>query len=223
MRYVDFRKASEFKRSFLELVRRIRNQPAERGRKLPPLAGAAPVLSTLPRPEVSWLPDRVQEALLSNLLPVKSLPARIWGAETKYRERKEIWTVVQQTEPFILKEGRIYTFADLNSASTKLQAVIKSGTILPESRHDWFIHGHKNLWLMSLLNTTLISHLRTLGVKRDGKGRFIFMPDKYTGGDRSWSLPSGRKRSVAAKKTSLDKTSVFWVHHGADIAFKRVG
>jgi hypothetical protein len=223
LRYIDFQKHSEFKRCFIELVRRIRNQPAERGRKLTPLAGAIPVLPTPTRPEVSWLPDKVQEVLLSNLLPVKSLPNRIWGAETKCRERKEVWEIISPTEPFILKEGRLYTFADLNSAETKVRAAINPNTILPVARNDWFLHASKSLWLMSLLNMVLNSHLRLQGIKRDGKGRFIFMPDKYTGGDRTWILPGGRKRSVAAKKVSADKTSVFWVHHGAEIAFKRLG
>ena len=89
LRYIDFRKPAEFKRSFVELVRRIRNQPTERGRKLVPLASITPVLPTPFRPEVSWLPDRVQDLLISNLLQVKALPPRIWGADTDYRKRRK--------------------------------------------------------------------------------------------------------------------------------------
>jgi hypothetical protein len=76
---------------------------------------------------------------------------------------------------------------------------------------------------MALLNTSLSTHLRAIGIKNDGKGRFLFMPDKTTGGDRVWTLPGGQKRSVAAKKISADGRSAFWVHHGATLNFKRVG
>jgi hypothetical protein len=223
LRYIDFRRPAEFRRSFVELVRRIRNQPAERGRKLAPLASSTPVFPTPFRPEVSWLPDKVQDLLISNLLRVKALPARIWGADTDCRDKQSVWKAVPHNEPFILREKKLFTFADLNSADTKLRTAIRLGTISPESRHDWFIHEDKRLWLMALLNTSLSTHLRWIGIKNDGKGRFLFLPDKATGGDRFWILPGGQKRSVAARKVSADGKSSFWVHHGATICFKRIG
>ncbi len=223
LRYIDFRKPADFKRNFVELVRRVRNQPAERGRKLAPLASTVPVLPTPFRPEVAWLPDRVQDVLISNLLQVKALPTRIWGAETEFREKKEVWAVVSQTEPFILRDKRLYTFADLTVPTTKLRAAIKPESIAGEARHDWFIHPDKRLWLMSLLNTSLVAHLKTLYIKTDGKGRFLFLPDGV-GGDRRWPIPGRAKGpTVAAKKVGKDGVSSFWVHHGATLAFKRVG
>ena len=53
LRYIDCRKPGEFKRSFVELIRRVRNLPQERGRRLPPLAASAPILPVTPQPEVS--------------------------------------------------------------------------------------------------------------------------------------------------------------------------
>lgn len=223
LRYIDFRKNAEFRRNFNELIRRIRNQPAERGRRLAPLASTTPVLPTPLRPEASWMPDRVQDVLLSNLLQVTALPARIWGAATECREKKEVWTKAASTEPFVLREKRIYTFADLNHEGTALRAAIDPKTISAESRHDWFIHPDRRLWLMALLNASLNQHMRSLRIKSDGKGRYIFMSEQG-GADRRWNLP-GRKTglAVAAKKTAKDGVSTFWVHHGASLAFKRVG
>lgn len=223
LRYIDFRKPGDFRRSYSELVRRIRNQPAERGRRLAPLASATPVLPTSLRSEVSWLPDQVRDVLISNLLQVTALPARIWGASTDFRDKKEIWSKVPTTEPFVLREKRIYTFADLNKDTTALRAAIHPGTIVPESRHDWFIHPDKRLWLMALMNVALNAHMRKLRIKSDGRGRFLFMPD-VNGGDRRWPLPRRKVGpAVAAKKTAKDGVSTFWVHHGASLSFKRVG
>lgn len=223
LRYIDFRKSLEFRRSYVELIRRIRNQPAERGRRLSPLASTTAVLPTPFRPEVSWLPDRVRDVLISNLLRVTALPARIWGAETDCREKKDVWAQVSFPEPFILRGKRIYTFADITKKTSALCNVIDSETIFHESRHDWFIHKDKRLWLMALLNTALNSHMRSMRIKNDGKGRFLFMSEA-DGQNRRWPMP-GRKSgiSVAAKKTAKDGVSTFWVHHGASLAFKRLG
>jgi len=223
LRYIDFQKQADFKRNFVELIRRIRNQPAERGRRLAPLASTVPVLPTPSVPESSWLPDRVQDVLLSNLFKVTALPARIWGAATDCRLKQDVWAKVSPTEPFVLREERIYTFADLNQRTTALRDAIDAKTITPESRHDWIIHSDKRLWLMALLNASLNAHMRKLHTKGNGKGRFIFMPGPE-GSDRRWAIP-GRKKgiSVAAKKTSKDGSSTFWVHHGASLNFKRVG
>jgi hypothetical protein len=223
LRHIDFRKQIDFRRSFVELVRRIRNQPAERGRKLAPLASITSVLPTPLQPEVAWLPDRVQEVLISNLLLVKELPARIWGAETDHREKKDVWAAAKHAEYFILRDKRLYTFADLNSPTINLRAAVKTSTIAAESRHDWFIHTDKRLWLMSLLNTCLAAHLKSLNIRSDGKGRFLFMPDK-DGQDRRWPILGRAKGpTVAAKKTGKDGVSSFWVHHGAVLSFKRIG
>src|SRR6266536_905349 len=108
LRYIDFRKPSDFKHSFVELIRRIRNLPQERGRRFAPIAASPPVLPVTLQPEVSWLPDNVPDVLLSNLFPVIALPAQIWSAATQFREKKEVWDVVGDAEPFILREMRLH-------------------------------------------------------------------------------------------------------------------
>lgn len=223
LRYIDFRKASEFKRSFIELIRRIRNLPQERGRRLPPLAGNAPILPVAAQPEVSWLPDNVTDLLLSNLFPVVALPNQIWSAATKYREKKEVWEIAPKAEPFILRDKRLYTFANLGAPETRLRDAIETRSIgKPESRHDWFIREDRSNWLMALLNTNLSKHLWGLQVRQDGKGRFFFSPGKNNT-ERKWTMKEGRPRTVAAKKENPATQTSFWVHHAARIKFKRVG
>src|SRR5208282_5890134 len=104
LKYIDFRRHSEFKRSFAELIRRLRDLPPERGRRLPPLVQTAAVLPVASPPQDSWLPDQIPDLLLSNLLPVLSLPTRIWGAKTSLREKSEVWEQVPNADPFILRE-----------------------------------------------------------------------------------------------------------------------
>jgi hypothetical protein len=222
LRYIDCRKPSEFKRNFVELIRRVRNLPQERGRRLPPLA-AAPVLPVIAQPEVSWLADNVSDLLLSNLFPVVAMPAQIWNAPTKFRDKKEVWEVVSKAEPFILREKKIYTFANLAASETKLRTAVDTHAIgKPESRHDWFIREDRANWLMALLNSSLSKHLWVLKIKQDGKGRFFFTPGENNT-ERKWQMREGRPRTVAAKKENPATKTSFWVHHAARIKFKRVG
>lgn len=223
LRYIDFRKQGEFKRGFIELIRRIRNLPQERGRRLPPLTANTPVLPITAQPEVSWLPDSVSDLLLSNLLPVVGLPSQIWSAGTTFRDKKEVWEVVSKAEPFILRDKRIYTFANLNTPATRLRDAIDTDSIgKPESCHDWFIRDDRSSWLMALLNSSLSGHLWFRHIKQDGKGRFFFTPGKDNT-DRRWQMREGRTRTVAAKKENPATRTSFWVHHAARIKFKRVG
>lgn len=223
LRYIDCRKPGEFKRSFVELIRRVRNLPQERGRRLPPLAASAPILPVTAQPEVSWLPDNVADLLLSNLFPVVALPSQIWSAATKFREKKEVWEVVSKAEPFILRDKRLYTFANLNAPETRLRDAVDANTIgKPESRHDWFIRDDRTTWLMALLNSSLSKHLWLQHIKQDGKGRFFFTPGKDNT-ERKWQMREGRARTVAAKKENPATRTSFWVHHAARIKFKRVG
>jgi hypothetical protein len=209
LRYIDFRKGTEFKRAFLELVRRIRNLPQERGRRRSPLAANTSVIPVAPQPEVSWLPDNVSDLLLSNLFPVTRLPVQIWSGSSKFREKKEVWEAVPGAETFILREQRLYTFADLSSERTKLRAAVEPGTFgKPEACHDWFIREDRSGWLMALLNSSLSSHLWQLNIKQDGKGRFYFCPGENLS-DRQWPMKEGRPRTVAAKKGDAAAGSVF--------------
>lgn len=223
LRYIDFRKPADFKRSFAELIRKIRNLPHERGRKLPPMTGQPAVLPSDAQPEVSWLPDNVADLLLSNLFPVIALPTEIWSGATNFREKKEVWKVVSDAEPFILREKRLYTFADLRSPDTKLRQAVDASTIgNPDSRNDWFLRDDRSRWLMALLNSILSNHLWWLRIKQDGKGRFYFTPGPKSS-DRKWIMKEGRPRTVVAKKENVSTGSCFWVHHAARIKFKSVG
>lgn len=220
LRYVDFRRPSEFKRSFNELIRRIRNLPPERGRKLNPIAGRQPVMPVTQSSEVSWLPDKVTDLLLSNLLIVKGLPQWVWGGETTFRKNKEVWDSVKSAEPFILRDGSLFTFAKLDSPRTALRTVVSASTIKKESYYDWLLREDRKNWLMALLNTVLAKHLRSKRIFKDDKGRYYFAPNEG-GADRKWPMKVGKPITVAAKKG--ESSAPFWVHYAAKMRFRRLG
>lgn len=225
LKYIDFRKASDFKAGFADLVRKIRNMPPERGRRLPPLTGNTSAVVPRPaQPEMSWLPDSVPEFIFSNLLAVSDLPTQIWTANTPYREdsKKEIWEKLHNSQAFILRSGKLYTFARLSDESEPLRDAVDCNTIKAESRNDWFLNPDRERWLVALLNSSLTRTLRQKWIKTDGKGRFYFAPAQG-GSDRVWTMHKGKGRTVAKRIRSKGTDSEFWVHHGARIRFRLLG
>ncbi len=219
-RYVDFRKQSDFKRSFNELTRKVRNLPPERGRKLSPIAGREPILPTIQTADMSWLPDRIADLLLSNLFPIKAIPQYVWRGVTEYRDVKDVWSVVPNAEPFILRDGCLFTFSDLISKKTALREAVNLNSIKSESCYDWLLRDDRRSWLMALFNTCLRTHLRQKRIFKDDKGRYYFAPNE-DGTDRICKMHSGKPRTVAAKKG--DAQNPFWVHYAAKIKFRRIG
>jgi hypothetical protein len=225
LKYIDFRRTSDFRPSFFELVRKIRNMPPLRGRRLAPLAGQ--LQAVVPGPsqaELAWLPDPVPEFLFSNLLAVSRFPTQIWTAATKFREstKQEIWEQVPECNSFILRSGNLYTFGDLSDENEPLRAVIDTDSIKAESRNDWFLSVDRERWLIALMNSCLARALRKKSIRTDGVGRFYFVP-LADGLDRIWKMRIGKPRTVAKRIIPHGGESEFWVHHGAKLRFRLLG
>jgi hypothetical protein len=221
LNWIDFRQPKEFKRSFLKLVRKIRNQPPARGQKRRPLASSGgPLQLHKPSEEMAAAPDRVSEFILSNLLPVEGYPTTIWMAPTPAREPKEIWSVVEDSSPFILEDKKLLTFADLSNDSEPLRATIDVTQVESQAVGQWTDDPVKWRWVVQLLNKCLKGHFARLPIRRDAKGRYFFLPKD--GAARVWQNGNDPERTVADKKTN-SLGNVFWVHHGAKLAFQALG
>lgn len=221
LKYLDFRRKEDFVPMFRALVNHLRGQKQERGVLRPPLTGMAPAVAAEGMEE-SWQPDRVEEVLLSNLLPVESLPTTIWSAETKSREKSQVIALVEHAPGFVLKEGRLYTFENLELATAALRAAVDVMSIgKPISTKEWLRHDDKRNWLMNLLNKCLAGHLSHLAIKQERRGRYFFRPDK--GQSRVWQNENDKRREVASRKPNLGGEGYFWVHHAARINFRRIG
>jgi len=219
LRWIDFRRPADFRAGFTELIRKIRNLAPERGRRLSPLASLGPNLPLSAQPEASWQPDRIDEFLVSNLLPVTRIPARVWSAPTPFEKEEEVLAMDLEVEAFIIRNKTLHTFADLNHPLERLRGAVSTAKIRQGSVHDWLHHKDWRRDYVALLNLALERHLRRIGVTTDDKGRFYFPPNE-DGSDRCWPLANGRKRAVAAKKGTPE--APFWVHHSARMRFHRV-
>jgi len=125
--WIDFRDPEKFEDSFTELIRYLRGESIARGKgsflpsvpATPPPFEPSPILIT-----ASVGADRVNERLVTNLYRVTSLPETVFYAATNLRKKKDINNYCEKVPPFILRDGNLYTFSDLN-ASESFRPVIK--------------------------------------------------------------------------------------------------
>ena len=222
LNWIDFRKPLQFKRSYLKLIRRIRDLPAERGKRRRPLAmeRAAPIAA--PEPRSSAAPDRVADVILGNLLPVESYPGTVWSAPTNARKNKDVWEVVKEPQPFILRGGRLYTFADLTAQNEPLRKVVDDADLVGDPIVHWVGNPDRWRWFIDLLHKSLRKHLGRLPIARYENRRYYFRPNR-DGTARKWQNGPDPEREVAAFKPGVNGSPGFWVHQGADLRFQTLG
>jgi hypothetical protein len=128
-------------------------------------------------------PDPVEEVLISNLMKVLSMPDKIWSAPTAMRKHREVFAIVPRSDAFILRDTRLYTFANLRNPQCDLRQVVDDSQIADELVKSWLGDSDKIRWLVELLNSCLGQYLFSLGLKANKGHRYFFKPSKE-GGDR---------------------------------------
>lgn len=222
LNWIDFRKLNQFKRSFKRLIRRIRDLPPERGRRRQPLAMERATRVAAPEPRSSSGPDRTADVVLGNLLPVEVYPGTVWSAPTEARCGKDVFDVVEHTMPYILREKRLYTFADLSVENEPLRAVVGTSDLKSHPVVNWMENPDRWRWFIDLMHKSLRNHLGRLPIRRDEHRRYFFRPNR-DGTNRKWKNGADPEREVAAFKRGQDNYSGFWVHQAADLRFQTLG
>jgi hypothetical protein len=225
---IDFRQAEDFEAQFRQLIRILRGRPKERGAAGAPTVMQSPASQHSSAAHAYAFPSPTPELLVSNLLKLDGIPSIIWSGETSARKPSEIWEKIRTNDGFILREKRLYTFANLTDELCPLRNVVDPASIgKVEDSSVWLSDADKRRNLIALLNDCVKQHARERRIGKDEKGRFYFWPILDRGDDpdatpipqtRYYELPGDKKlRAVAAKKTSPADNSTFWVHYAARI------
>ncbi len=196
--WIDFRDDSRFEDSFYELIRLLRGQQIPRGKaSLHPVVPSislpyesAPILIT-----ASTGADHVTEKLVTNLFRVTQIPERVYYAPTKLREKKEIQKYAEKVPPFILREGRLYSFTNLAS-SEDFRSVLTDwpASVLSDSFSDWFSDADYGRRGIELLNVCLKEHAWKRHLRFDkSKGRYFFTPRNGKPKRIAWRIAGVRR------------------------------
>lgn len=222
LNWLDFRREAEFKRSYQRLIRKVRGLLPARGQRRQPMARFAARPPTAPPSRTAGMPDRVNDLILSNLLPVSDLPLTVWSAPTNARIPRDVWSVVDNGPAFILRDKRLYTFADLAHPQAAYAPVISKQDITGETMAAWRHDPVKWAWFIDLMHRALHDHLGRMGIK-DAKSRRYFFVGGRDGTSRTHKNANDPVREVAAQKVNSADGSFFWVHHGATLRFMTLG
>ncbi|MBN2561755.1 MAG: toll/interleukin-1 receptor domain-containing protein [Phycisphaerae bacterium] len=218
LNFLDFRDSKAYQRELARLRAHLTGQAPPRGATgstLQARPAAAHVLPALP--DRREAPDQVPETLVSNLLPVRHFPSAVWGAQTALRTHQEFPKGVDRP-PCILREERIFTFADL-SRSTPFDDVIGADT--PRERFstvEWGNDESKWRWMIELLNRTLGRYLRSLSIGYDPETRRSFFLPRKAGQSVFLRWGGGKRPRCLVRAPTTPNGN--WVHQAARLRFE---
>jgi hypothetical protein len=209
--WIDFRDPSKYEEGFSELVSLLTDTPIRRGRGGFTPSIPATSLGFVASPQViasSTGADRVDELLITNLLPVTELPSVVQSGETSMRKKSDIGRLTEskQIPPFILREGKLYTFSDLHDIENPLGTAVDVKTLRDVGLSVWFSDEAKRRWAIELLNLVFRQHCwnRYLTLDREGQ-RFFFRPHKGQPKRITWNLNGKRVREVTTQHFGMRK------------------
>ena len=154
----------------------------------------------------------------SNLLEVVALPDVLWHAETNARKPYEILENVgtDWVPPFILYEGKVFSFYDLSNPACQLHSQIRVNTI-EKVRVEKFIADHGERCFVWLLNECLFRHLKVQGLWIDRyRKRAYFLQT-----DRDARTIEYQARVRRATRTVVKKKNRYWEHKSFWFRFER--
>lgn len=154
----------------------------------------------------------------SNLLEVVALPDVLWHAETNARKPYEILENVgtDWVPPFILYEGKVFSFYDISHLASQLHSQIRVNMIekVPVEK---FIANHGERCFVWLLNECLFRHLRDRGLWIDRYRKRAYFPRT----DREARKIKYQARVRRATRTVVKKKNRYWEHKSFWFRFER--
>lgn len=180
---------------------------------------------------------RVRERIYCTLLPVTHLPEVVFAAPCAFSDgqdeefRKQIKWPRERDEltPFLLSEGKLFSFNDLRSAAGPFSEVV--------DRNRFETFRARSLWkepegsrrYMSLLNSALRRYAGRRGIRYDPLHKRYYFAPTEKGKERSVGYRSLSERWVRRKvvwrpvRRSTEEPRNFWWHLAAALRFHPMG
>ncbi|MDL1867473.1 HNH endonuclease [Betaproteobacteria bacterium PRO4] len=178
-----------------------------------------------------------RETVYSTLLPVLQMPKYIYSApcEISQSDMKRVKDSIVYSKgsdvvaPFILRDGRLYCFNDLNQSGNPFKEVIStSNQVVRHHTRDWWVDDDKEGWFIYLLNQCLNKLTGRRGLNWDREhNRYFFQPSEV--GQPLEVRYQPLNQSIASrqvvwnpitKETNLPKS--YWLHLAVALRFHHV-
>lgn len=222
LNYLDFRNKKDFLKEFDRLAAKVKGIPATRSvnRKGMSSSTAKVGIEAVQTPLANdrHSPDEIPDILVSNLLAV-TMPEYVWCAPTHLQSKHDLHEFYRYPA-FIVRENKIYTFADLSDKKNPFADYLKQkGKYEKIKLRSWFADEAKWRWCVEILNDALRGYLYHQGVNFHSKSkRYYFRPKNNNSVSLRWG--AGDKRCVVKKPK--DGGGGSWIHQAAHLKFEKI-
>lgn len=170
--------------------------------------------------------NKIIEEVISNLLPIISLPEKIYGAPTDFSFKEIIERLKSESiPPFNCTENKVWTFSNLFNEENALRKVIDQNKITVIRSQDWLLDDDKRRWYINLINRSIRKYCRKLGLKLDPEKEKVYFPptqDQKEVTIRFRAFSRFGTRKVAYPYVKEDRNP-FWVHHALNFKIENYG
>jgi hypothetical protein len=172
-------------------------------------------------------PLRPTARYMSNLLEVLAWPDSVWSAPTPARAASDVWAGREQEPlpPFILADGRLYTFSDLTAPSNPLLGVI-GGTPGVQATTTLLASADGARRFVRILNQYVYRHLSQCGLYVERKRQRAYFPRSEPGPQEVTYQARLRRATRTVTKPIISKVTQrvrYWEHEAVRFAFEQFG
>lgn len=229
--WIDLRDRSKFETGMVKIFCAISGKPLPRGTNLRSNVVNESGVSTLLMENKASEPDILDEQLHTNLFPVTHLPLVIWSAPTTFRQKSDIFKKLKGNMPsFILRENRLYTFANLSKKDNKLRLVINKIGITSANIKEWLNDKNKSRWLVDLLGSEAAQFCRNMGLYFDKTGKQFYGDiNKISNEKFSWTphVREGKRRLIIPytkrDRETGEEITYYYRHRAVGLRFQILG
>ncbi|MBE9039737.1 HNH endonuclease [Oscillatoriales cyanobacterium LEGE 11467] len=194
-------------------------------------------MRSLHQPENAEPPVAViKESLHSSLLAVSYLPAVVFAASSEYNDRQkhEVRERIKypsdrwELTPFLLREGHLFAFHDLQEEENPFRSVISNRDIQIIPAQELWSSAEGKRRYQALLNYALIKYTTGLNLQYDPAHRRYFFPAAKNKDERTVIYrplnqnQSKRKVAWPQKQKATGKNKNLWIHLATSLRFHEV-
>lgn len=175
-----------------------------------------------------------QERILSSLLTVTHLPSAVFSAPCRFKDETEVKQRILyphdpwELAPFLIREGKIYSFQDLREPNNPFTTVIEKSSIEKLRAIELWDNAEGKRRYQNLLNRALYKYTSRLAIQYDPSHHRFYFPTSEGQGERVEKYrPLNRaqdERKVAwqpMRKSTGEKRN-FWWHLAAALRFDQM-
>jgi hypothetical protein len=219
IRRFDFSKQSQYESEFAELVRKLRGDRPRRGG----LRSDGGVYGQ--QTAGAEAADDVQEVLISNLLPVETLPEFIWSDASTTTKMTDIWNSVRgmRVPPFVLEGGRLYSFFKPDDTTNPFRAFLSGAAPRVDTVTSFLADPVQARLLVRIFNDALQEHAYHLRIRNLRDNRRQFYCPVFDGKALHFKWGGGGRVRTIAKVAKRPDGEPIGIHYSAKIRFLILG